>query len=79
HFAQGKFDLAAGELMKVDIVYAYPEWSAPALYDAGRAFEQLQQPDQAKKQYALCIQKYKDSGPAALAAKRLQALERSKP
>jgi len=79
YFAQGKFDLAAGELMKVDIVYAYPEWSAPALYDAGRAFEQLQQPDQAKKQYALCIRKYKDSGPAALAAKRLQALQRAKP
>ena len=74
YFAEGKYDQAARELMKVDIVYAYPEWSAPALYDAGRAFEQLRQTDKARKQYELCIQKYKDSAPAGLAATRLKAL-----
>jgi len=79
HFKEGKFELAVGELLKVEIVYAYPKWSAPALYDAGMAFEQLKKFDEAKKQYALCVKKYQDSGPAALAAKRLKALEGSKP
>ena len=79
HYALGKYDLAAKELMKVDIVYAYPQWSAVALYDAGRAFEQLKQVDNARKQYALCVKKYKGSAPAALAAKRLAALGGAKP
>jgi len=73
-FAQGKFEQAVKELLKVEIIYPYPEWSAAALYDAGRAFEQLKRPKNAKKQYALCVKKYKDSGPAALAAKRLATL-----
>ena len=74
-FAQGKFKEAARELLKVDIVYAYPEWSSKALYEAGRAFEQLRQIDDAKAQYKLCIQKFKTTSSAALAAKRLAALE----
>ena len=74
YFAEGKFEQAARELMKVEIIYPYPEWSAAALYDAGRAFEQLKRLEDAKNQYALCVKKYKDSGPAALAAKRLKAL-----
>ena len=74
HYALGKYDLAVKELMKVDIVYAYPQWSAVALYDAGRAFEQLKQVDNARKQYALCVKKYKGSPAAALAAKKLKAL-----
>lgn len=78
-FAEGSYEQAVRELLKVDIVYAYPEWSARALYEAGRAFEQLKQLDQAKSQYALCVRKYKDSAPAALAAKRLQALGGTKP
>ena len=61
-------------MLKVEIIYPYPEWSAPALYDAGRAFEQLKRPKDARKQYALCVKKYKGSDPAALAAKKLAAL-----
>jgi len=79
YFAEGRYALAVRELMKVDIVYAYPEWSAAALYDAGKAFEQLKQLDNARKQYALCVRKYKDSGPAELAARRLKALGEAKP
>ena len=81
YFKQGDFEKAAQELLKVDIVYAYPEWSAVALVDAGKAFEQLKQPDQARKQYVECVRKYKDvkepkraSEAAALAQKRLDAL-----
>jgi TolA-binding protein len=75
YFAEKHFDRAAAELLKVDIVYGYPKWSARALYEAGRAFEQLNEADQAKAQYELCIKKYKDFDSSALAKKRLKALE----
>ena len=74
YFAEGKFDKAAGELLKVEIVYAYPEWSARALYEAGRAFEAMKQIDQAKSQYSACVKKYKDTASAAQAAKKLKEL-----
>lgn len=81
YFAQSKFEEAARELQKVDIVYDYPEWSAKALYEAGRAFEQLAQVEQAKAQYAACIKKYKDKDPnsAQLCEKRLAELNAARP
>jgi TolA-binding protein len=74
YFAEKKFDIAAKELLKVDILYTYPDWSARALYEAGRCFEQLKQPERAKTQYSLCVQKYKQTDIASLAAKRLETL-----
>ncbi len=74
HFAQGKFKEAARELLKVDIVYAYAQWSSKALYEAGRSFEKLGQADEARAQYKLCVKKYEKSSSAALARKRLKAM-----
>jgi TolA-binding protein len=74
YFAEKQFDVAAKELLKVDILYASPEWAARALYEAGRAFEQTKEIDRAKQQYRDCIKKYKDSDVAAMAGKRLEAL-----
>jgi TolA-binding protein len=74
YFAEKQFDLAAKELLKVDILYAVPEWAARALYEAGRAFEQTKDVERAKQQYRECIKKYKDSDVAGMAAKRLEAL-----
>ncbi len=74
YFAESKFKEAARELLKVDIVYAYPQWSSKALYEAGRAFEKLGQADDAKAQYMLCVKKYKETGSATLAQKRLKAM-----
>lgn len=73
-FAEEKYERAARELIAVDTVYAYPDWSARALVEAGRAFEAAKQPDKAKSQYALCIKKYPDSKAAALAGERLKAM-----
>ena len=75
YFAEGKFPRAAAELLKVDIVYAYPQWSARALYEAGRAFEAMKQPAKANRQYTACVTKYKDTPSAAQAAKRLKELQ----
>ncbi|KKL88294.1 hypothetical protein LCGC14_1926140 [marine sediment metagenome] len=74
YFAEGKLTRAAGELIKVDIIYAYPQWSARALYEAGRVFEQLKRPAQAKAQYELCVKKYASQPVAKLAQKRLEGL-----
>lgn len=72
-FAQKKHSDAVRELLKVDILYAYPEWSAAALYEAGRCFEELNQPDQARAQFAQVKEKYPDSEWAKLATQRLAA------
>ncbi|MCE9591506.1 MAG: tetratricopeptide repeat protein [Planctomycetes bacterium] len=74
YFAQGDYTRAVKELLTVDIVYAYPEWSAPALYEAGRAYEQLNRFGDAKTQYRQCVTKYKETPEARLAGKRLSAL-----
>ena len=79
YFAQKQFESAARELLKVDILYSAPQWSARALYEAGRAFEELRQPDQARQQFELVAQKYKDADVAPLAKKRLDALTSAKP
>jgi TolA-binding protein len=72
--AEQKFDQAIPALLAVEDVYSYPQWSARALFEAGRAFEQLKQPDQAKKQYSTVVTKYKDAPEASMAQDRLNAL-----
>jgi len=74
YFAEGQYEKAAAALLAVEDVYAYPEWSARALLEAGRAFEQMKQKELARKQYATVISKYKDRPEAALAEKQLKAL-----
>ena len=71
---QGKFEQAVPALLAVDDVYKYPDWSARALFEAGRAFEQLKQPDQAKKQYTDIVNKYKDAPEADMARERLKSM-----
>jgi TolA-binding protein len=72
--AEQKFDQAIPALLAVEDVYSYPQWSARALFEAGRAFEQIKQPDQAKKQYSTVVTKYKDAPEASMAQDRLNAL-----
>jgi TolA-binding protein len=67
-FAQKKHQEAAAELLKVDILYAYPEWSAAALYEAGRCLEALGKPDQAAEQFRAVQDKFPKSKWAEMAA-----------
>ena len=60
-------------------MYAYPTWSARALLEAGRAFEQLKQDEQAREQYKVLLEKYKESPEAKLAQERLAALKGTEP
>lgn len=77
-FAKKQYDEAARELLKVDILYAYPEWSAAALYEAGRCFEQLSRPDDARAQYQTVVDKHAQTIWSPLAAQRLKALAPAK-
>jgi TolA-binding protein len=74
YLGQGKFAEAVPALLAVDDVYKYPDWSARALFEAGRAFEQMNQPDQARKQYTDIVNKYKDAPEADMARQRLQSM-----
>jgi len=73
-FAEEKFDEAVRELLRVDILYDYPEWSAAALYEAGRAFEQLRKFGEARRQFRDTIDRFPDSDWAPLARERLDRL-----
>jgi tetratricopeptide (TPR) repeat protein len=54
-FALGRHEEAAIELVKVDILYASPEWSAAALYEAGRCFDALGDHERATEQWRRVI------------------------
>lgn len=73
-FARQRYDDAVRELLKVDILYAYPEWSAAALYEAGRCFEALNKPVEARTQYAAVVANHAKTRWAELAAQRLSQL-----
>jgi TolA-binding protein len=70
-FAQKKYEEAVRELLKVDILYAYPQWSAAALYEAGRCFEHLGRQVEAREQYKTVRNEYGQTRWAEMAAKRL--------
>jgi len=76
-FAQRKYDEAARELLKVDILYAYDQWSAAALYEAGRCFEAMAQPAEARRQFEQVRDRFGDTEWATMARERLAALSQS--
>ncbi len=70
-FADKRYDEAVRALLKVDILYAYPEWSAAALYEAGQCFEKLGKPVEARMHFNQVIEKHKETRWAKLASRRL--------
>jgi TolA-binding protein len=76
-FAQGKHEDAVRELLKVDILYAYPEWSAAALYEAARCFEKLGKTTEAKQHFQQVEDKYGQTQWAKMAVQRLTELSAS--
>ncbi len=74
HFQQQDYEAAVRELLKVSSVYAYEEWAALALLEAGRAFERLEDPDSARRVYRQLVNGFEDQPPARQARARLDAL-----
>lgn len=73
-FAIDKLDEAVTEFIRVDILHAYPEWSAAALYEAGRCFEKLNRFDQAREQYQSIVDRFGDTEWAQRAAQKVEQL-----
>jgi len=76
-FAKGEHEDAVAELLKTDILHASPEWSAAALYEAGRCFEALGKTGEARSQYHDTIERFPDSAWAPPAQERLRSLARA--
>ena len=76
-FAKGAYEDAVRELLKVDILYAYPQWSGAALYEAGRCFEKLGKAVEARAHFQQVLDKFKDTEWATLASRRLAELASS--
>jgi TolA-binding protein len=75
-FAMKKHDDAVKELLRVDILYAYPEWSAAALYEAGRCLREQNKQAEAREQFQQVVQRFPDSNWAKLAT---QLIDETKP
>lgn len=78
-FAQSKYEDAIRELLKVDILFAYPQWSAAALFEAGRCFEKLGRSVEARNQFRQVDQKYPDTEWATMARQQLGAMADAAP
>lgn len=78
-FAQNKYEDAVRELLKVDILFAYPQWSAAALFEAGRCFEKLGKNVEARDQFKQVDEKYAETEWAAMARQQLGAMADAAP
>jgi len=76
-FAQKQYESAARELLKVDILYAYPEWTAAALYEAGRCLAMVNKSAEAKDQFRRVVEQHGETRWAELATQRLGELSAS--
>lgn len=68
---QKEYAKAEAEFLKVEILYKFPEWQAPALFQAGSCQEELQHWKDAAKSYESLIKDYPKSDYAKMAAERL--------
>lgn len=70
---QEDYKSARREYFKVDALYDFPEWQAPALYQAGQCEEKLKEFQGAVKTYEDLIRRFPKSSYAKLAKPRLAA------
>ncbi len=76
-YADKRYEDAARELLKVDILYGYPQWSGAALYEAARCFRELGDPVQARTLFEQVTREHGNTQWSALAADRLKEMSRS--
>jgi len=69
-YAMEKREEAVSELLKVDVLYAYPEWSAAALYEAGRCLNELNRASESTRQFDDLVKRFPDTNWAKLAKER---------
>lgn len=69
--AQNNHAEAVAELLKVDILFDYPAWSAAALFEAGRCFVRRGQAVEARRQFSAVVERFDDTRWAKLAQTEL--------
>jgi len=71
---QKRLPEAANALLVVPFTYDYPEWSAVALLEASRVFQEMQQPKQAIRLLEKVVKDYPDTEWAKVAKEQLAGL-----
>ena len=71
YLLQKAYAKAEAEFLKVEILYKFPDWQAPALFQAAGCQEELQHWKDAAKSYESLIKVYPKSEFAKMAAERL--------
>jgi tetratricopeptide (TPR) repeat protein len=72
---QKRYPEAVTALLAVPFTYDYPQWNAPAWCEAGRAYMELQQRDDAVKAWKRVVQETPSSPWAKIAQERLAAVK----
>jgi len=72
---QAKFDEAAREFLKVNILYGYPKWKAEGLLQAAKAFSEAEQKDRAQRYLKKLIEDFPQSEQATEAKKLLEGMK----
>jgi TolA-binding protein len=75
YFHQNEYELAVREYLRVEILYAFPQWQSSALIQAGKAYESAGNYPEALKLYSQVLQKYAKTDHAEEAAKRLRVVQ----
>lgn len=77
HYLQKDYKAALESYLKVDILYDFPEWQAPALFQAGACDEQLGDWPQVVRDYELLIAKFPKSEWAEKSKPRLEVAKQN--
>jgi TolA-binding protein len=77
-YAQKKYEQASVELLKTDVLFEYPEWSAAAIYEAGRCLAEMGRAEDARKQFEDVVKRFSQTRWAGMAKERLEAKEAAK-
>jgi TolA-binding protein len=75
YFHQKRFQEAGREFLKVEILYAFPQWQAGALLEAGKCHESLQEWSRAVETYNRIIDKYAKTSHVSEATQRRAAAQ----
>jgi TolA-binding protein len=77
YFHQRQYEAALREYLRVEILYAYPQWQAAALLEAAKCYEKLGQSSQAVETCVRLIKNFPDSPYRDEAARLLRSAEQT--
>ncbi len=79
YFHQKNYQAALREYLRLETLYAYPNWQAAALLEAGKCHQRLGETMQAAELYRQILRDYSETPFAEQAAKQLSAMGKKTP